>query len=152
MPGGPQLPPRGRACTGTDPTVTTGPGPYPAGGPGRLTFKAAAFEVSRMSLENGSDRGQLARIALAVVLALLAVRWLLRGKRIRGILAAVGALALGYTTATDVADLTVIDVETGVDEPELRCAICGDPIVPGQRRTPNEDGDPVHEDCLEATA
>ncbi|KAA9398489.1 DUF2892 domain-containing protein [Haloarcula sp. CBA1130] len=29
----------------------------------------------------------------------------------------------------------------------LTCAVCADPIVPGERRGPNEDGAIVHESC-----
>jgi len=33
----------------------------------------------------------------------------------------------------------------------LECAICGEPIVPGQARGPDENDDIVHVDCREAT-
>lgn len=99
--------------------------------------------------EHGTDRGRLARIALTVLLALLAVRALLRGKRVRGVLATLGAVAVGYSLV-DSSDLTVVDVERPAAESDLRCAVCGDPIVPGERRTPNEDGETVHETCLDA--
>lgn len=99
--------------------------------------------------EHGTDRSRIARIALTALLALLAVRAVLQGKRVRGVLAALGAVALGYTLV-DSSDLTVVDVERRADESDLRCAVCGDPIVPGERRTPNEDGETVHETCLDS--
>lgn len=101
--------------------------------------------------ETADDRGRLARIALTALLAVLAVRALLQGKRLRGVLAALGAVALGYTLV-DSSELTVVDVERPDEtDGELRCAACGEPIVPGERRTPNEDGETVHEACLEST-
>jgi predicted nucleic acid-binding Zn ribbon protein len=99
--------------------------------------------------EHGNDRSRLARIALTALLALLALRALLQGKRVRGALAALGAVAVGYTLV-DSSDLTVVDVDRPADESELHCAVCGDPIVPGERRTPNEDGETVHETCLDS--
>jgi len=35
---------------------------------------------------------------------------------------------------------------------QLRCAICEESIVPGQSRTPNENNEIVHQDCLQASA
>ena len=117
-----------------------------------MNYKGPALVGRGMDFdEPDSDRGRLARIALTALLSLLAVRALLQGKRLRGVLAAVGAVALGYTLV-DSSELTVIDVEKPEAESELRCAICGEPIVPGERRTPNEDGETVHEACLESAA
>jgi hypothetical protein len=31
----------------------------------------------------------------------------------------------------------------------MRCAACGEPIVVGQGRQPNDDDDTVHDACLE---
>ncbi|MFB6222837.1 MAG: DUF2892 domain-containing protein [Haloarcula sp.] len=51
---------------------------------------------------------------------------------------------------------TDVEVEFTTDEPDttkahsngtLTCAVCEDPIVPGERRGPNEDGAVVHESC-----
>ena len=125
------------------------------------------------------DRNRIARIALASVAALVAVRSLRRGKRARGVLAALGAVALGYSARADAdSGVAEIDVEddrevssadvsadtttgtvsetttetTAVAEARLRCAACGEPIVPGQRRGPDENDRTVHEACLQAAA
>jgi hypothetical protein len=34
-----------------------------------------------------------------------------------------------------------------VTDAQLTCAVCGEPIVPGQARGPNEHGQIVHDDC-----
>ncbi|WP_276272589.1 DUF2892 domain-containing protein [Haloarcula litorea] len=128
-----------------------------------------------------ADPGRLVRLLLAAVLALAALRSLRDGKRLRGLLAAAGAVAVGYDTVTrDIADVDVPDVvdeELSTDEDDaageeataetetdgvedaavdastnghaadLVCADCGDPIVPGQNRGPNEDGEIVHDAC-----
>lgn len=39
------------------------------------------------------------------------------------------------------------DGETATQRGQLTCAFCGDPIVPGQRRSPNSQGDIVHDSC-----
>lgn len=107
-----------------------------------------------MELPNDDgDRGQLARTVLATALTVVAIRSLLRGKRVRGMLAGVGALALGYTATDESAELgeTIgIDALGESEDAELTCAICGDPIRPGQRRGPNEDEEIAHEACMEA--
>lgn len=117
------------------------------------------------------DRNRIARIALAGVAALVAVRSLRRGKRARGLLAGLGAVALGYSARSGsesaAAEITVDDdravSSTGVsvdttsgtasgNESGLRCAACGEPIVPGQRRGPDENDRTVHDTCLEVPA
>ena len=117
------------------------------------------------------DRNRIARIALAGVAALVALQSLRRGKRARGVLAALGAVALGYSAREDAgstAPATEEDTRTSpsVDDggtevsiettPEagakLRCAACGEPIVPGQRRGPDAHDRTVHEACLPAAA
>lgn len=102
-------------------------------------------------------RGRLARGALTTGLAFVAIRSLRRGKRVTGALAGAGAVALGYKTAADSGELQdALEIEApGGDESSaesresatLHCAACGDPIVPGQARGPNADGEIVHEDC-----
>ncbi|MFC4551752.1 MULTISPECIES: DUF2892 domain-containing protein [Halorussus] len=110
-------------------------------------------------------RGRVARGLLAVVLAVLAVSSLRKGKRLRGVLAGAGAIALGAGARNEsggVGKALDIDTETatqevketlGVDTSEkggLRCAICGEPIRSGERRGPDENGDIVHDACKEA--
>lgn len=103
------------------------------------------------------DRTRLARAVLAVGLAVSALLSLRQGRRLRGGLAGLGAFALGYTTMTGSGDVmeshsTDPDTEPTAGSGQLHCAICGDAIVPGQRRRPNENDETVHEDCLAATA
>lgn len=99
--------------------------------------------------EKVSGRDRLARAGLAVVLGLLAIRSLRNGKRLRGVLAGAGALALGYDASNRTPDLTeTLGAESvGQDEARLTCAECGEPIRPGQPRGPNEDHEIVHEAC-----
>lgn len=96
------------------------------------------------------DREQIARILLTAALAAVAVRLLRRGKRPIAVLVGVGAIALGYSTATGLANLKE---ESGVDpidrDEGMRCSICGEPIAPGQSRGPNSDNEIVHEACME---
>lgn len=91
------------------------------------------------------DFDQFVSTAIGVALAVVAIRSLQRGKRRTGALAGVGALAVGSGRLTD-----MWGTET-TDRGELRCAICGEPIRPGERRKPDENGDTAHEACLEAT-
>jgi threonine dehydrogenase-like Zn-dependent dehydrogenase len=54
-----------------------------------------------MALErNVGGRDRLVRAALAVLLAVVAVRALRRGKRTTGLLAGIGALGLGFNAIT----------------------------------------------------
>lgn len=118
--------------------------------------------------ENDNGRGRLARIVLAVALAVIAIRSFRNGKRVTGVLAGVGAGALGYSATAEDRKLTEeIDIETpGEDDSvertgtadstdttgedgRLRCAVCGKPIVPGQIRGPNADHEIVHRDCMD---
>ncbi len=125
---------------------------------------------------NVGGRDRLVRFLLAAVLSTAAVRWLRSGKRVRGLLAGVGALGLGFTATTgycganDALDIdTTEDVDISLDDGEtdtdasvttaggadthdqesadLHCDVCGEAIVPGQRRGPTEDGDIAHADC-----
>ena len=99
--------------------------------------------------KNVGDRQRLARTAFAVVLTVAAVRSLQRGKRLRGVLAGVGALALGLDVSPRSGKVTEMIGSTEPDV-ELRCAACGQPIRPGQARGPNENHEIVHEDCKAA--
>jgi hypothetical protein len=107
--------------------------------------------------QNLGDRDRFARVLLAVGLAVFALRSFRTGKRLRGVLAGVGAVALGYSTAAGSGDAMDHLPESPGTEPtsearQLRCANCGEPIVPGQARRPNENHETVHEACLEASA
>jgi hypothetical protein len=137
--------------------------------------------------QNVGGRDRLARALLAALLSVLALRWLKRGKKGRGLLAGVGALGFGFNATTGYCganDALDIDTTTGDaagadiefdsdesddgrgtesvtendhgtstesaaenDEDGLTCADCGEPIVPGQLRGPNEQGRTVHENC-----
>lgn len=126
---------------------------------------------------NVGGRDRLGRFLLAAVLSIAAVRWLRNGKRKRGLLASAGALGFGFNATTgycgvndaleidttgkskevsidfdDSGDETTGDATagtsaTGSHEQYLHCAFCGEPIVAGQSRGPNSQGDIVHEDC-----
>lgn len=122
--------------------------------------------------QNVGGRDRLVRLLLTVVLSIAAVRWLRSGKRLRGLLAGVGALGLGFNATTGYCGVNdTLDVDTTVDgvsidfdddtaedgqstatsdetgKHSLTCAACGEPIVPGQSRGPNSDDEIVHDDC-----
>lgn len=100
--------------------------------------------------KNVGNRGRVARTIIAAVLAAVAFGSLRKGKRLSGALAGAGALALGYSATAGRGELPdAISIEATSDDGELRCAICGQPIRPGQRRGPNEEGDTVHDACKE---
>ncbi|NHN59362.1 MULTISPECIES: DUF2892 domain-containing protein [Halorussus] len=107
--------------------------------------------------ETAENRGKLARLLFAVVLAVVAAVSLRKGKRATGVLAGVGALALGYSSTTDSDELApeadelaeTVDIGGSSEDAELRCAICGEPIRLGQRRGPDENDDTAHEACIE---
>lgn len=97
------------------------------------------------------NRGRVARTALAALLAVVAINSLRKGKRLSGALAGVGALALGYGATSGPSELPeAISIDAISEDDELRCAICGQPIRPGQRRGPNEHGETVHDACKES--
>jgi len=103
------------------------------------------------------DNDRLVYTLLAVGLSVFALQSLRKGKRLRGVLAGLGAVALGYGTSSEPGDVVEqfseeLDTESTTEDGRLRCAICGDPIVTGQSRRPNENDETVHENCLEATA
>lgn len=107
--------------------------------------------------ENLGERDRRTRKLLAVGLAVFALWSLRKGKRPRGVLAGLGAVALGYSATTESDDVVEQLSETLGTEPRgeadtLYCAICEEPIVTGQGRKPNENDETVHETCLEALA
>jgi len=107
------------------------------------------------------DPEGLVRTGLAVVLAVAAISSFRKGNRLRGLLAGIGAIGVGYRAQSDAEDLgKTLDIgspsETdspsgGSREAELVCAACGDPIRVGQGRGPNENDEIVHDIC-EATS
>lgn len=111
--------------------------------------------------KNLRNRHWLIRIVLPAGLAVVALRSLRQGKPVRGVLAGLGVVALGYSAVTESNDVMEhltedlaedLDTEAASETTQLRCAICGGPIVPGQSRRPNEDNETVHETCLKASA
>jgi len=119
------------------------------------------MELLKIIKENGS----IVRIAATAALAIIAVRSFVNGKRLRGLLAAGGAVAVGATASTlEPTDLEVvseegeqpIDVtttervtESTIEAGAMQCSICSGPIVPGEARRPNDVDEIVHEACLE---
>jgi len=106
-----------------------------------------------------TQREGLIRTASTVALAIIAVRSFIKGKQLRGLLAAGGAVAVGAAGST--LEPTPLEVEqeaestTEVGEAEtvteadgLECTICNEPIVVGEARRPNAVDEIVHEACL----
>lgn len=97
------------------------------------------------------DRKRLVRTLLAVGLTGVAIRSLRRGRRLNGLLAGAGAAVLGYTATSQSEELAeTVGIGTTNEDVGLRCAACGEPIVPGQARGPNENGETVHDACRES--
>jgi len=75
----------------------------------------------------------------------------------RGLLAGVGAVAVGYQIqresddGPEMADVTFTDESDTADaadhENDFTCAACGQPIRVGQGRGPNRNDEIVHDDC-----
>jgi hypothetical protein len=104
-------------------------------------------------------------------LAVVAIVSFRKENRLVAVLTGVGAAVLGYTAvvgssssddeaetdATDTeTDTTVTETDTtdttdttASDPADMRCEICGEPIVVGQSRRPNSDNEIVHESCLD---
>ncbi|RDI71430.1 hypothetical protein [Halopelagius longus] len=116
--------------------------------------------------ETIEDREPLVRVLLAAGLAAVAISSLRRGRRLSGLLAGGGALALGYTMTAEPEELEELTEAVGVDASEelggltetvglgtadgdskLDCAVCGEPIAAGEARGPNEDNEIVHRTC-----
>lgn len=107
--------------------------------------------------QNLHNRHRLIRTVLAVGLAVVALRSLRQGTRTRGVLAGLGAVGLGYSAVTGSNDLIEQrtegpDLEAASETTQLRCANCGEPIVSGQSRQPDENNETVHDACLKASA
>lgn len=101
--------------------------------------------------ETVGDRKRLVRTLLAVGLTGVAIRSLRRGRRLNGLLAGAGAAVLGYTATSQSEELAeTVGIGTTNEDVGLRCAACGEPIVPGQARGPNENGETVHDACRES--
>lgn len=98
--------------------------------------------------KNVGGRNRLVRALLTVVLAAAAIRSVRKGKRLNGLLAGVGAAALGYNATTGPHDMTeTVGIDTTSEDGKLRCAVCGDPILPGQQRGPDANDEIVHTAC-----
>lgn len=95
-----------------------------------------------------SSRSRLVSALASVVLVVVALRSLQRGKRLSGVVAGVSAVALGYNAAGRPRNPKVpLGDDRTSEEGELRCAICGEPIVAGEPREPNANDEIVHEAC-----
>jgi hypothetical protein len=106
--------------------------------------------------KNPRDTDRFTQTLLAVGLSVFALLSLRRGKRLRGVLAGAGAVALGYSASTEPGDVVEqfaveLDTVSTTDDDQLRCAACGEPIVPGQNRGPNGNDETVHGSCLESS-
>jgi len=141
-----------------------------------MNYKSAEPAGTNMSETQEPGRSRLARVLLGGALAAVAVRSFRRGKRVSGALAGAGAAVLGYSAVrgageSDARDHEPIDI--GADEDtdastgggadsgsgesasgvtartQLQCAICGEPITPGQAREPGPDDETVHTACEE---
>lgn len=124
--------------------------------------------------KNVGGRDRLVRTLLAVVLTVVAVSSLRSGRRKTGLLAGIGALGFGFNAVTCFCGVnetlgidTTSDTEstTGIaSEPQdesttdsasrkshpsrsLTCASCGQPILVGQGRGPNDQDEIVHDTC-----
>lgn len=107
------------------------------------------------------DHEGLVRTGLTVILAIVAISSFRKGNRLRGLLAGLGAIGVGYQMQTDTEDLgEALDIsspaETDSATPDARedgfiCEACGEPIVLGQGRGPNENDEIVHDSCRAAS-
>jgi hypothetical protein len=122
------------------------------------------------AIEIPNIQNRTGRLMAAGGAALVALRAFRNGNRARGALMLLSAIAVALTvrrpaehTATTVEidtsqtmtkqDHGEIEVDvTMADNPEseLRCAVCKEPIVPGQPRGPDAQNRTVHEACLQA--
>lgn len=101
--------------------------------------------------ENVGGRNRLARAILAVGLGVVAISSLRKGKRLSGALTGVGALALGYGATTGSSESKEsFGIDATHEDEKLRCAMCGEPIRPGQSRGPDVNDEIVHEACRES--
>lgn len=103
--------------------------------------------------ENASGRDRIARMLAAAGLTVAAAALLKKGRRFTGAFVGAGALALGYQAASESPGLkSAVGSDSGKQKGQIHCAICGEPIVPGQARGPDENDNTVHIDCRESTA
>jgi hypothetical protein len=66
---------------------------------------------------NVGGRDRLVRAVLAVVLSIVAVRWLKGGKKVRGLLAGIGAVGFGFNATTGYCGVNdTLDIDTTTDE------------------------------------
>lgn len=103
--------------------------------------------------ETAEDRSGLARLLLAAGLMVVAIRSLRKQKRLVAAVAAIGAIVVGYTAKAGSGQSTpdvateMSQIETTSERGVLRCAVCGEPIVAGEGRGPNENHEIVHDAC-----
>ncbi|WP_254271913.1 YgaP-like transmembrane domain [Haloarcula marina] len=96
--------------------------------------------------ENVGGRDRLARAVLAVILTIAAIRSLRNGKRFRGLLAAAGAVAFGYTASTKycgVNDALGVDTSAGDDDVEVAEIDADTTDDAGDSETADADSEPV---------
>jgi hypothetical protein len=105
------------------------------------------------SNETGVSREGPVRLLLAAALAVVAIGSFRRQKRVLAVLSGAGAIALGYAAAAGSgepqAETEAQSIEPTSRSREMRCGICGEPIVAGQGRRPHAEHGTVHDACLE---
>lgn len=99
------------------------------------------------------DRDRLPRLLLAAALALAAADSFRRGRRLRGVLAGIGAVGVGASAMNSERTVDVVTTKVGlrktpIEAGGIHCAACTKPIVAGQRRGPNAENRIVHDGCL----
>jgi len=110
-----------------------------------------------------TQRAGFVRTASTVALAAIAIRSFIKGKRLRGLVAAGGAVAVGATAlgleptelepeADDEPTPKAHVTESTTEDAGLRCSICDEPIAPGESRRPTAGTETAHEACLNAPA
>lgn len=98
---------------------------------------------------NVGGRDRLVRLLLTVGLSILSVRWLKRGKRLRGLLAGVGALGFGFNATTgycgvnDALDIDTTTDAVGIDFEESDTA---DPATSTGTAVGDDSGEPATDD------
>lgn len=98
-------------------------------------------------------RDRIVRTLLASALAVAAVGLFRRGRRVTGALAGLGAVAVVSQATPGSSELQeALGGGATTEDAKLTCAICGQPIVPGQPRGPDENDETVHVACRETTA
>lgn len=118
-----------------------------------MGFKRMGMQNVAMELnETAEGRSGLARLLLAIGLMVVAIRSLRARKRVVAAVAGIGAIVVGYTAkagsgqaASDVTEKR--HIETTSERGRMRCAVCGEPILVGEGRGPNENHEIVHDAC-----